>query len=122
MYGLAIAETLSLGSRHRASAAGISAMGQCGGGLRLGEPLYGRTVTSTASTGRTEPWFAAAFPTRLREDVHTVVELLPPARLGPSSTFSAVVDGGPVTIPYRIYNDEPPAEIQNTLSLRLATV
>ncbi|WP_329108717.1 hypothetical protein OG792_08735 [Micromonospora sp. NBC_01699] len=75
-------------------------------------------MTSTALTGRTEPWFAAAFPRRLREDVQAVVELLPPPRTGPSSsTFSVELDGGPVTIPYRIDSEEPPAELGDRLSV-----
>lgn len=83
----------------------------------VGEPLYGRSVTSTGSTGRTVPWFAAAFPSSLREDVHAVGELVPPTSVGLSSTISVDLDDGPVTVPYRIYIDEPPAVPQEALSV-----
>ena len=59
---------------------------------------------------------AAAFPASVRQCVPAVLEILPPTRLMPVSSFTVSVRGEPVTIPYRLYNDEPDSEVQQALS------
>lgn len=68
---------------------------------------------------------ARAFPARLAPVLARVVQALPAARLGPSSSVTAsnsrtwgglVVAGEPVVIPYRIYNPAPPPHLASGLS------
>ena len=48
-----------------------------------------------------------AFPTRLAGDVRSVLAVMPEARLAPMMPFEVEVQGETVTIPSRIYNEEP---------------
>jgi hypothetical protein len=59
---------------------------------------------------------ALAFPASVRQRIPAVLEILPPTRLMPASPFTVSVQGESVTIPYRLYNDEPESEAQQTLS------
>ncbi len=47
----------------------------------------------------------SAFPPQLAPHARQVAEALPPSRFGPVGQWSATLDGGPVTIPRRIYAD-----------------
>ncbi|MFJ2633311.1 hypothetical protein ACIO6U_15395 [Streptomyces sp. NPDC087422] len=59
------------------------------------------------------PALTAAFPTRLADDVRTVLAVMPEARHAPMMPFEVEVEvevevqGETVAIPSRIYNDEP---------------
>ncbi|MFH9478700.1 hypothetical protein ACH4L7_33420 [Streptomyces anulatus] len=57
----------------------------------------------------------AAFPTRLAGDVQSVLEVMPEARLAPMMPFEVEVQGEIVAIPYRLYNEEPCADIERPL-------
>ncbi|MYT73793.1 MULTISPECIES: hypothetical protein [unclassified Streptomyces] len=49
----------------------------------------------------------AAFPTRLADDVRSVLGVMPEARFAPVMPFEVEVQGETVAIPSRIYNEEP---------------
>ncbi|WP_018548366.1 hypothetical protein [Streptomyces sp. LaPpAH-108] len=51
-----------------------------------------------------------AFPAELAADAEAVVAVMPASRLTSPIDFSVVVAGQYVTIPERVYNDEPPAD------------
>lgn len=70
----------------------------------------------TSQPGDVDATVAAAFPASVRQRVQAVLEILPPTRLMPASPFTVSVQGEAVTIPYRLYNDEPENEAQQTLS------
>lgn len=70
----------------------------------------------TSQSGDVDATLAAAFPTSVRQRIPAVLEILPPTRLMPVSSFTVSVQGESVTIPYRLYNDEPESEAQQTLS------
>lgn len=61
---------------------------------------------------------ASAFPRELAGDLQAVLAVVPVHRLLPAASFSVVVQGQQVTIPGRIYNDEPSADTVATLSTR----
>ncbi|MEU1801684.1 hypothetical protein [Streptomyces sp. NPDC019937] len=59
---------------------------------------------------------AGAFPSRLAHDVRTVLTVMPGARPPITSTFSVDVSGEVVSVPYRIYHDEPLADTECLLT------
>lgn len=59
-----------------------------------------------------------AFPAELADDARTVVEVMPPSDSRPHGAFSVVVQGQEVSLPERLYNDEPPSEAVAALSSR----
>jgi len=59
-----------------------------------------------------------AFPPRLAGDARAVLAVMPASRLRPVAPFPVVVQGLPVSIPGRIYNDEPPPDALAALSPR----
>ncbi|MEW2314072.1 hypothetical protein [Streptomyces bauhiniae] len=59
-----------------------------------------------------------AFPVELAEDAQAVLAIMPAPRLRPANPFSVVVSGQRVSIPGRLYNDEPLAEAVASLSSR----
>lgn len=61
---------------------------------------------------------ASAFPRELAGDLQAVLAVMPASRFLPAASFSAVVQGQQVTIPGRLYNDEPSADTVTTLSPR----
>jgi hypothetical protein len=62
-------------------------------------------VVRGLSTGDLAADLLAAFPQAQREDASAAVVRIPTARLAPAGSF----DEAPVSIPYRIHNDEPAA-------------
>ncbi|MFG2717900.1 hypothetical protein ACGFW5_06285 [Streptomyces sp. NPDC048416] len=60
----------------------------------------------------------AAFPAGLVEDVEAVLAVMPASELAPIAWFSVVVEGWRVSLPERVYNDEPPAGALGSLSPR----
>ncbi|WSQ11536.1 hypothetical protein OG604_29440 [Streptomyces sp. NBC_01231] len=58
----------------------------------------------------------AAFPTRLTDDVQSVLAVMPDARLAPVDPFEVQVQGETVAIPSRIYNEEPGADLERPLT------
>ncbi|MEU1287980.1 hypothetical protein [Kitasatospora sp. NPDC005856] len=60
----------------------------------------------------------AAFPTELADDAEAVLAVMPASRFRPLAQFSVVVEGEEVSIPGRLYNDEPPADLVALLSSR----
>ncbi|WP_030694679.1 hypothetical protein [Streptomyces globisporus] len=66
---------------------------------------------------RSDP-LIAAFPAELAGDAEAVLAVMPAARLQPVRPFSVVVEGRQVSIPGRLYNDEPPAAEVASLSSR----
>lgn len=64
----------------------------------------------------------AAFPSQLAEDARAGLAVMPESRLPPASPFSVDVWGGVVAVPYRIYNDEPPASAEISLTPRQRVV
>ncbi|WP_369265191.1 hypothetical protein [Streptomyces sp. R35] len=61
---------------------------------------------------------SSAFPAELVDDVQAVLAVMPAPRHRPIAPFSAMVQGQQVSIPGRVYNDEPPPESVAGLSLR----
>ncbi|MDX3522676.1 hypothetical protein [Streptomyces scabiei] len=59
-----------------------------------------------------------AFPAELASDTEAVLAVMSDARLQPLASFSVVVAGRQVSIPGRLYHDEPPAEAVASLSPR----
>jgi hypothetical protein len=59
-----------------------------------------------------------AFPAELAGDVHAVLAVMPASRHRLLEPFSVVVQGQQVSIPRRLYNDEPPPEAVASLSSR----
>ncbi|MGW7445451.1 hypothetical protein [Kitasatospora sp. NPDC054795] len=55
---------------------------------------------------RTAP-LTAAFPVALADDAEAVLALMPASRLRPAGPFPVVVEGEQVTVPGRLYHDEP---------------
>lgn len=72
-----------------------------------------RQPRSTAPAGCD---LAAAFPYRRAEDVRAVLAVMPEARIAPAAAFAVRVDDEAVAIPYRIYPEEPPAELVHSLT------
>ncbi|MFF4384598.1 hypothetical protein [Kitasatospora sp. NPDC001547] len=60
----------------------------------------------------------AAFPTELASDAEAVRAVMPAARFQPHAPFSVVVEGQRVSIPGRLYNDEPSPDVVASLSPR----
>nr|WP_202451831.1 hypothetical protein [Streptomyces sp. SID4948] len=60
----------------------------------------------------------AAFPADFAGDVENVLAVMPASRRGPVNPFSVVVEGQEVSIPGRLYHDEPPADVVASLSPR----
>ncbi|WP_075025745.1 hypothetical protein [Streptomyces mirabilis] len=60
----------------------------------------------------------AAFPAELADDVRAVLAVTPAPRHWPVAPFSVVVQGQQLSIPGRLYNDEPPPELVASLSSR----
>lgn len=58
----------------------------------------------------------AAFPARLAGDVLSVLAVMPDARLMPLQPFEVEVQGETVAIPSRIYNEEPEAAWERSLT------
>ncbi|WP_030573947.1 hypothetical protein [Streptomyces aureocirculatus] len=58
----------------------------------------------------------AAFPARLALDVQTVLMVMPDARFNPVQPFEVDVQGETVSIPSRIYSEEPEADRERTLT------
>ncbi|MFI9462518.1 hypothetical protein [Streptomyces xiamenensis] len=58
----------------------------------------------------------AAFPSRLAADVRSALSVLPAATFSPVEPFAVDVRGESVTIPSRIYPDEPHAGAEGSLS------
>lgn len=56
---------------------------------------------------------ARAFPSRLVHDVRAVLAVMPDPRHPLMAPFSVDVSGETVSIPSRIYNDEPPADTEH---------
>ncbi|MEV6583088.1 hypothetical protein AB0M92_33570 [Streptomyces sp. NPDC051582] len=59
-----------------------------------------------------------AFPAELASDAEAVLAVMPGSRLQPHASFSVVVEGQKILIPYRLYNDEPPTDAVASLSSR----
>lgn len=59
---------------------------------------------------------AAAFPTRLADDVQSVLAVMPEASSAPKMPFEVEVQDEVVAIPYRLYNEEPYANLERPLS------
>ncbi len=59
-----------------------------------------------------------AFPAELASDAEAVLAVMPDSRLQPNGSFSVTVEGQPVLIPERLYNDEPPTDRVASLSSR----
>ncbi|MFF7880686.1 hypothetical protein ACH40F_09635 [Streptomyces sp. NPDC020794] len=59
---------------------------------------------------------AAAFPPRLAGDVQSVLAVMPDARLAPMESFEVDMQGETVAIPSRIYNEEPGADFECSLT------
>ncbi|MBX7467265.1 hypothetical protein K1Y80_14380 [Streptomyces sp. MAG02] len=59
---------------------------------------------------------AAAFPSRLADDVRDVLAVVPTAELSLARSFTVEVRGEEVAIPSRIYNEEPGADPQRSLT------
>ncbi|MEU6814130.1 hypothetical protein [Streptomyces sp. NPDC046860] len=60
----------------------------------------------------------SAFPARFAEDVEAVLAVMPAAQLEPVGFFPVGVEGREVSIPGRLYHDEPSAELVAALSPR----
>lgn len=58
----------------------------------------------------------AAFPARLADDVRTVLAYVPDSCLAPVQPFEVEVEGEPLAIPSRIYNDEPEPGSERSLT------
>ncbi|MGW7041415.1 hypothetical protein ACWGDT_01565 [Streptomyces avermitilis] len=58
----------------------------------------------------------AAFPARLAGDVQSVLAIMPNTRLAPVEPFEVDVQGETVAIPTRIYNEEPDADLERSLT------
>ncbi|WP_372346306.1 hypothetical protein [Streptomyces sp. KL116D] len=58
----------------------------------------------------------AAFPAALADEAKGALEVMPHVRLAPVAPFDVEVQGETVTIPSRIYHDEPDAELQASLT------
>ena len=54
----------------------------------------------------------AGFPRDLHADVAAVSAIVPRASHEPAGSFAVTIAGQPITIPYRIYYEEPAAERQ----------
>ncbi|MFF3595310.1 hypothetical protein [Kitasatospora indigofera] len=59
-----------------------------------------------------------AFPVELSGDAEAVLAIMPVSRFRPLDPFSVVVEGQRVSIPGRLYNDEPPTDALASLSSR----
>ncbi|MFJ2307335.1 hypothetical protein [Streptomyces sp. NPDC087787] len=59
-----------------------------------------------------------AFAAELANDAEAVLAVMPGSRLQPHASFSVVVEGQQVSIPERLYNDEPPTDAVASLSPR----
>ncbi|MGQ4375900.1 hypothetical protein ACN6K9_005706 [Streptomyces sp. SAS_267] len=59
-----------------------------------------------------------AFPVALKSDAEAVLAIMPASRHRPLGSFSVVVEGRQVSIPERLYNDEPSAGAVASLSSR----
>ncbi|MFF9176065.1 hypothetical protein [Streptomyces sp. NPDC014793] len=59
---------------------------------------------------------AAAFPARLADDVRDVLAAMPGTRFAPMLPFEVEVQGETLAIPSRIYNEEPGASLQRSLT------
>ncbi|MGW2331547.1 hypothetical protein ACWC5C_38155 [Streptomyces sp. NPDC001700] len=59
---------------------------------------------------------AGAFPSRLVHDVRAVLAVMPEPQHPRTSPFSVDVSGETVSIPSRIYNDEPSADAEHQLT------
>ncbi|MFQ6198827.1 hypothetical protein [Streptomyces sp. NPDC000405] len=60
----------------------------------------------------------AAFPVELTGDAEAVLAVMPASRLRPANPFSVTVEGQQVSIPGRLYNDEPPPGTVGSLTPR----
>ncbi|MEV4436650.1 hypothetical protein [Streptomyces sp. NPDC049585] len=58
----------------------------------------------------------AAFPSRLADDVCSVLSIMPVTKHAPAGPIQVEVLGEPVSVPYRIYHDELDARMQNSLT------
>ena len=61
---------------------------------------------------------SSAFPAELADDVQAVLAVMPVSRHRPVAPFSVIVQGQQVSIPGRVYNDEPSPESVAALSSR----
>ncbi|WP_051407398.1 hypothetical protein [Nocardia sp. CNY236] len=72
--------------------------------------------------GRMDPAFELAllpaFPASLAADARVVAQALPPAHPQPAGSFPVWVQGEHLTLPYRLYNPEPAADVFDRLSPR----
>lgn len=59
-----------------------------------------------------------AFPAELSGEVAAVLTIMPAAGFGPVGPLPVVVEGRPVSVPGRLYHDEPSAEAVASLSAR----
>ncbi|MEU6536623.1 hypothetical protein [Streptomyces sp. NPDC047000] len=59
-----------------------------------------------------------AFPAHLAGDAEAVLAVMPGSRFQPHGSSSVVVEGRQVSIPERLYNDEPPTDAVAKLSPR----
>ncbi|MYS23611.1 hypothetical protein GTW78_26540, partial [Streptomyces sp. SID4948] len=60
----------------------------------------------------------AAFPANFAGDAENVLAVMPASRWEPVNPFSVVVEGQEVSIPGRLYHDEPPTDVIASLSPR----
>ncbi|MFJ9737734.1 hypothetical protein [Streptomyces sp. NPDC101166] len=60
----------------------------------------------------------SAFPAGLAGDAEAASAVMPAPRLRPAEPFSVAVEGRQVSLPGRLYNDEPPAHTLDSLSPR----
>ncbi|TDC23615.1 hypothetical protein E1265_12200 [Streptomyces sp. 8K308] len=74
------------------------------------------------TAGEPDNALVRAFPTWLGDRARPSLAAMPEGRLAPASPFSVTVAGQAVTIPYRIYHDEPPESTVRTLAATEATV
>ncbi|MFF0066111.1 hypothetical protein ACFYRC_32135 [Streptomyces sp. NPDC005279] len=71
-----------------------------------------------------QPWdvsnaadvLAAAFPSRLAGDVRRALVVVPAVKISPVEPFQVEVQSETVTIPSRIYHDEPDAGVESSLT------
>jgi len=66
--------------------------------------------------------FFLAFPASRAKEVAEAVAVMPPAEYGPLGSYSVRVQGEPLEIPMRIYNPEPPGDLERGLSTTQRTV
>jgi hypothetical protein len=64
----------------------------------------------------------AAFPAALADDVRAVQAIMPSTDYSHASPFTVVAAGEEVTIPYRIYNPQPPKALARALTSQQAAI